>query len=90
MAVPDGATPAGPAGAAGCRGAGLAPVGRRAGEPAFGASPGGGRSRSGRHGAFRPRPLEIACGTGNWTQVLGKRAGNVLTTDINELMLDIA
>ena len=34
--------------------------------------------------------LEIACGTGNWTQVLSKRADSVLGVDVNESMLEIA
>ena len=31
--------------------------------------------------------LEIACGTGNWTQVLSKRARSVVACDINEAYL---
>lgn len=34
--------------------------------------------------------LEVACGTGNWTQVLTRRARSVLATDASEAMLEIA
>lgn len=34
--------------------------------------------------------LEIACGTGNWTQVLAKRADFVTATDTSPRVLDIA
>jgi SAM-dependent methyltransferase len=34
--------------------------------------------------------LEIACGTGNWTQVLSKRAQSVVATDVNQAALEIA
>lgn len=34
--------------------------------------------------------LEVACGTGNWTQVLAKRARSVVATDVNEAVLEIA
>jgi demethylmenaquinone methyltransferase/2-methoxy-6-polyprenyl-1,4-benzoquinol methylase len=34
--------------------------------------------------------LEIACGTGNWTQVLSQRAKSVVATDVNASVLEIA
>ncbi len=34
--------------------------------------------------------LEIACGTGNWTQVLAKRGRHVTATDVNRSMLELA
>jgi demethylmenaquinone methyltransferase/2-methoxy-6-polyprenyl-1,4-benzoquinol methylase len=34
--------------------------------------------------------LEIACGTGNWTQVLSKRARSVVATDVSESALEVA
>jgi demethylmenaquinone methyltransferase/2-methoxy-6-polyprenyl-1,4-benzoquinol methylase len=34
--------------------------------------------------------LEIACGTGNWTEVLAKRAGSVLAIDSSSTVLEIA
>jgi ubiquinone/menaquinone biosynthesis C-methylase UbiE len=34
--------------------------------------------------------LEVACGTGNWTQVLAKRAQSVVATDVNASVIEIA
>lgn len=34
--------------------------------------------------------LEIACGTGNWTQILTKRARTLVATDVNQSTIEIA
>jgi ubiquinone/menaquinone biosynthesis C-methylase UbiE len=34
--------------------------------------------------------LELACGTGRWTEILADVAGHVIAVDINEAMLEQA
>src|SRR5690349_4311510 len=34
--------------------------------------------------------LELACGTGYWTQIVARRAKSVMATDVNEEVLNIA